>query len=134
LHRHLTEFSKKIRHGEEGVYIISFASCLQQSGGVSFDLKLEMFNLDAHGQRDYLSVGYSPLPVVFGLFSASYVLALLVWIFLFLRRSQYVIFLINLLSSEFFLLICMYFSQQESKQSSLRDEWPGCITIVGVVL
>jgi len=43
------------------------------------------FNVDKHGNRNYLSSGLSPLPTVYGLFVIAYVATIVIWIFSFLR-------------------------------------------------
>lgn len=76
-------YNRTIEEGEEGFYNIYFFNC--QDVSVSFELNLTQFNRDANMNRNYLSVGYFPLPTLYGVFSASYVLILLIWLLVFIR-------------------------------------------------
>lgn len=46
-------------------YALYFANCLNKPLRVSFKVKIEEYNVDAGGSRDYLSVGETELPTVF---------------------------------------------------------------------
>jgi len=72
-----------IQEGEEGFYNTYFINCLSVS--VSFELKLVQYNIDSNGKPNYLSIGYSNLPTVFGVFTTSYFVMLCIWIFAYLR-------------------------------------------------
>jgi len=80
----LTEYVTVIQSGEEGFYNTLFINCLP-STSVSFELKLLQFNIDASGARNYLSAGYSSLPTLFGVFTVTYFVLLVIWIFHFMR-------------------------------------------------
>lgn len=67
----------------EGFYNTYFINCLNQP--VSFNLYLEQYNVDAYGNKVYLSAGLAQLPTLYGVFSAVYVAMFVVWIFGFLR-------------------------------------------------
>eukprot|EP01116_Phalansterium_solitarium_P005501 TRINITY_DN1719_c0_g1_i6.p1 TRINITY_DN1719_c0_g1~~TRINITY_DN1719_c0_g1_i6.p1 ORF type:complete len:450 (+),score=171.27 TRINITY_DN1719_c0_g1_i6:917-2266(+) len=74
----VTEYGKVIKPGDEGFYNIYFVSCL--SSPVSFELRLEQFNVDAiSGQRSYLSAGEAPLPTLYGVCAVVYLALLAVW-------------------------------------------------------
>jgi len=79
-----TEYVTVIQSGEEGFYNTLFINCLP-STSVSFELKLLQFNVDASGARNYLSAGYSSLPTLFGVFTVTYFVLLVIWIFHFMR-------------------------------------------------
>jgi len=67
----------------EGFYNIYFRNCLGQP--VSFELKLENYNIGPDGKINYLSSGYSSLPTIYGVFTVIYFICLIIWIFGFLR-------------------------------------------------
>lgn len=50
--------------GNGGLYFLYFANC-EKATPVSFDVKVEMYNLDAYGNKDYLSVGETELETMF---------------------------------------------------------------------
>jgi len=79
-----TQYVTTIKQGEEGFYNTLFVSCLPSSS-VSFELKLVQFNLDSSGARNYLSAGLSSLPTLFGIFTVTYFVLLIIWIFHFMR-------------------------------------------------
>jgi len=79
-----TEYVTVIQSGEEGFYNTLFINCLP-STSVSFELKLVQFNLDSNGNRNYLSAGYSSLPTLFGVFTVTYFVLLVIWVFHFMR-------------------------------------------------
>jgi len=80
----LTEYVHVINQGEEGFYNTLFVSCVKKP--VSFELKLVQFNVDpSTGDRIYLSAGYSALPTLYGVFTVTYFVLLIVWIFHFMR-------------------------------------------------
>jgi len=68
-----------------GLYNLYFINC--DSVPVSFDLKLVQYNLDSTipGGKDYLPIGLSPLPTIYGVFAAVYFVTFFVWIFAFMR-------------------------------------------------
>jgi hypothetical protein len=78
-----TKFFTTIKEGQEGFYNTLFISCI--SGFVSFELKLTQFNIDSSGQRNYLPIGESILPTLFGVFTVGYFVLLILWIFHFIR-------------------------------------------------
>jgi len=80
-----TEKNIKIEEGSEGLYNTWLIHCVKAS--ISFELKLVQFNVDALGNPNYLSSGYSPLPTVYGFFTLAYVACLVIWIFSFLRGA-----------------------------------------------
>jgi len=55
---------------------------------VSFELKLVQFNIDSSGKPNFLSSGYSPLPTIYGAFTAAYVVVLFIWVVHFLRGQR----------------------------------------------
>jgi len=63
----VTYFEYEIKEGNEGFYEISFVNCYK--GYVSFTLFLTQFNVDESGSRNYLSIGNSPLPLIYSLFA-----------------------------------------------------------------
>jgi len=81
----LTERIIKIKSTEEGFYNTYFINCLPES--ISFELELIQFNIDANGNRNYLSVGYFPLPTLYGVFTGAYGVILLIWILHFIRSQ-----------------------------------------------
>jgi len=83
----LTEYSHKIKVGSEGFYNTYFISCIKDKS-VSFELELIQFNVDSNGDINYLPVGSFPLPLLYGMFTIAYFVALLIWIFTFLRKNK----------------------------------------------
>jgi len=79
----------KIAKGKEGFYNTLFLRCLPAEGGstpaVSFELTLIQYNVDSHGNPNYLSVGYTNLPTLYALFTGAYALFLLIWVVGFIR-------------------------------------------------
>lgn len=69
--------------GYAGLYNLHFVNCINSK--VSFTLKLEQFNFDPDGAKDYLPIGLSPIPTIYTMFSAVYLIMLFVWIFSFIR-------------------------------------------------
>jgi len=58
------------------------------SASVSFELELIQFNIDAYGNRNYLSVGYFPLPTLYGVFTGVYGVILVIWVLHFIRTQM----------------------------------------------
>jgi len=75
-----------IRPGLEGFYNTYFVKCIPDS--VSFELKLVQYNFDPDGSKNYLSAGYTQLPTVYGLFTIAYAVALVTWVFGYLRVTS----------------------------------------------
>jgi len=51
-------------------------------------LELIQFNIDAYGNRNYLSVGYFPLPTLYGVFTGVYGVILVIWVLHFIRTQM----------------------------------------------
>jgi len=83
----LTEHFIKIQENQEGFYNTYFINCLT-SASVSFELELIQFNIDAYGNRNYLSVGYFPLPTLYGVFTGVYGVILVIWVLHFIRTQM----------------------------------------------
>jgi len=49
---------------------------------------LIQFNIDAYGNRNYLSVGYFPLPTLYGVFTGVYGVILVIWVLHFIRTQM----------------------------------------------
>eukprot|EP01112_Ceratiomyxa_fruticulosa_P005545 TRINITY_DN1621_c0_g1_i1.p1 TRINITY_DN1621_c0_g1~~TRINITY_DN1621_c0_g1_i1.p1 ORF type:complete len:446 (+),score=83.65 TRINITY_DN1621_c0_g1_i1:219-1556(+) len=79
----LTTFHKVIEPESEGFYNIYFINCVDKK--VSFELDLEMYNIDMFGNKSFLSAGQSQLPIIYGTFTAVYGVLLIIWIFGFIR-------------------------------------------------
>jgi len=62
-----------------GEYSLFFANCQSDSVVVSFQVTVTMYNVDAKGQRDYLSAGQALLPVVFTVMAVLFFLAAATW-------------------------------------------------------
>ncbi|GAM28487.1 hypothetical protein SAMD00019534_116630 [Acytostelium subglobosum LB1] len=69
---------------KEGFYNLHFINC-NHGDKVSFDLSLEQYNVESNGQKSYLSIGDTPLPTLYGVFSAVFFGLLLLWVFFFLK-------------------------------------------------
>jgi len=82
----LTTFSKVIEPESEGFYNIYFINCVDKK--VSFELDLEMYNIDMFGQKSFLSSGQSQLPLIYGTFTVIYAILLIIWIVGFMRGKS----------------------------------------------
>jgi len=78
-----TEKSLFVTAEDEGFYNTYFINCLGEP--VSFNLHLEQWNVDAWGNKVYLSAGLAQLPTLYGFFTAAYVAVFVVWVFGFIR-------------------------------------------------
>lgn len=78
-----THYQYKIPEGKGSFFNTFFVSCVDEP--VSFELKLEQYNVDKNGNKNYLSAGLSPLPSLYFAFTLVYVVCLVVWIFNFVR-------------------------------------------------
>ncbi|XP_047332129.1 protein CANDIDATE G-PROTEIN COUPLED RECEPTOR 7-like [Impatiens glandulifera] len=61
-------------------YSLFFANCGPESR-VTMDVYTEIYNLDAGGEKDYLSAGITQLPSLFFVFSLIYSTFLIIWIY-----------------------------------------------------
>jgi NADH:ubiquinone oxidoreductase subunit 3 (subunit A) len=71
---------------DAALYTVYFANCLRAP--VSYSLFLENYNIDANGERNYLSAGYVRLPALYVSFTVLYFICLLIWIFGSLRGAH----------------------------------------------
>lgn len=60
----VAKYSNKISAEFAGEYSLFFANCLEDTV-VSFDIQVALYNLDADGDPDFLSVGQSELPIIY---------------------------------------------------------------------
>jgi hypothetical protein len=62
-----------------GEYSLFFANCQSSFVVVSFQATVTMYNINARGERDYLSAGESLLPVVYTIMAVLFFLASAAW-------------------------------------------------------
>ena len=81
-----------IQPGEEGMYQIIFSRCMPSDATttVSFDINLELYNIDEGNIKDYLPAGESALP--FLNFASAFIFAVLggMWIYMCRTKSEHV--------------------------------------------
>eukprot|EP01112_Ceratiomyxa_fruticulosa_P021778 TRINITY_DN7792_c0_g1_i1.p1 TRINITY_DN7792_c0_g1~~TRINITY_DN7792_c0_g1_i1.p1 ORF type:complete len:505 (-),score=96.83 TRINITY_DN7792_c0_g1_i1:130-1548(-) len=84
----LTQFNLKLGvNHPTGFYNIFHMNCLNNS--VSFQLDLNMYNVDKFGNPIFVSAGKNQLPLIYALFAGFYLLLLVVWIFVFIRAAHW---------------------------------------------
>jgi len=113
--------------GLEGVYNLFLLNC----GGkkkVSFHMHLEQYNIDRNGHKNYLTAGFSPLPVVYGIFSIAYVIMFVVWVFGYMRAHGAVLNKVHYLMSilvalKFLSLLFFAFDQHYLKKTGIPGGW-----------
>jgi len=71
-----------IAKGKEGLYSLYFVSCIKKP--IDFDLELIQYNVDKNNNKNYLSIGLSNLPTIYGVFTIIHSAILILWIFGFL--------------------------------------------------
>lgn len=69
-------------------YALYFANCLKEPLEVSFKIKIEEYNLNAKGRKDYLSVGETELPTVFLFMFVLFSLLAAEWGYLCLKERE----------------------------------------------
>jgi len=74
----------------QGLYSIFFISCPEEPTHIWFTMTLEMYNVDALGNRNYLSIGDTSLPTLYTLLAIAYGIIICVWIFTYIRKSKIV--------------------------------------------
>ncbi|KAK4276305.1 hypothetical protein QN277_019269 [Acacia crassicarpa] len=67
----LGSFSRSYPVSTPNEYSLFFANCVPQTA-VSMVVRTEVYNLDSHGSKDYLSAGQTQLPTLYFLFSLAY--------------------------------------------------------------
>ncbi|KAG2498970.1 hypothetical protein HYH03_003157 [Edaphochlamys debaryana] len=71
-----------------GLFYLYFANC-EQDTPVSFDTRIEMYNINANGRKDYLSVGDTSLDAVYWTMFAVFTLGTVLWAVWVWRNKQY---------------------------------------------
>lgn len=81
-------FSKTIQ--QRGLYSVFYFNCLPGNPAVSFNIRVEEYNVDAAGQRNYLSYGDRPLGSVYLVFCLFFGGLLVFWRRLMTSQARYV--------------------------------------------
>ncbi len=81
-----------IKKDEEGLYQVLFERCKPQAGTttVSFELKAIFYNVDASGNKNYLTAGESSLPTIYFMFTLLYAGMTLFWIYYCRANNEFV--------------------------------------------
>mmetsp|Transcript_9632 Transcript_9632/g.17030 ORF Transcript_9632/g.17030 Transcript_9632/m.17030 type:complete len:429 (-) Transcript_9632:524-1810(-) len=78
INKELTNFTFHFIVENGGLFYLYFANC-EQSTPVSFDSRIEMYNINSHGDKDYLSVGETQLETVFWTMFSLFVTVAGIW-------------------------------------------------------
>ncbi|GLI58639.1 hypothetical protein VaNZ11_000376 [Volvox africanus] len=84
----LTEFTFHFVVQKGGLFYLYFANC-EDDTPVSFTSRIEMYNLNSRGRKDYLSVGDTELDAVYWAMFALFTLATAAWAVWVFRNKQY---------------------------------------------
>jgi len=83
----VVKYSNKIDSEFAGEYSLFFANCLEDTV-VSFDIRVALYNVDANGDPDFLSVGETELPVLYMAMFVLFTVASAIWAALVLRNRS----------------------------------------------
>jgi len=67
-----------------GLFNLYFVNCLHKEAYVNFEIHLVEYNVE-NGVKDYLPIGLSPIPTIYGVFSMCYIVIGVIWIFHYMR-------------------------------------------------